>query len=175
GCILFEMVTGRRAFTGESQADVFTAILSREPDWTALPPSTPPRLRELLSRCLQKDTRQRLRDIGDARLETARTLAPAPAEPRSARAFGWKRASAIALALAIAAGIAWLILQRHRAGPAVARMPDKSLVVLPASVASDSPGGQLVGDGLVETLSVRLNEVSGIQVVTPVAAVAASD
>ncbi len=174
GCILYEMLSGRRAFAGETAADVFTAILSAEPDWNRLPAATPARLRELLARCLQKDANKRLRDIGDARLELERALAPEPEERGSAPAFRWKRAFAAAVTLLLAAGMAWLIL-RHRVAPSGAPMGEQSLVVLPASIASSSPGGQLVGDGLVETLSVRLNEVSGIQVVTPAAAVAASD
>src|SRR5712692_4461070 len=64
GCILFEMLTGRRPFAGETISDVLAAILTREPDWEALPASTPARVRELLSRCLEKDANKRLRDIG---------------------------------------------------------------------------------------------------------------
>src|SRR5262245_20204077 len=74
GCILFEMLSGRRAFTGETVSDVIAAILTKEPDWSRLPSETPPRVRDLLARCLQKDSAKRLRDIGDARTEIERTL-----------------------------------------------------------------------------------------------------
>jgi serine/threonine protein kinase/Tol biopolymer transport system component len=67
GCVLYEMLTGRRAFEGPTLTDTLAAILEREPDWQALPSTTPPRVRELLERCLVKDPRRRLRDIGDAR------------------------------------------------------------------------------------------------------------
>jgi serine/threonine-protein kinase len=69
GCVLWEMLTGKRLFTGASATDALARILEREPDWGALPVSTPREVRRLLSRCLAKDPRNRLRDIGDAWLE----------------------------------------------------------------------------------------------------------
>ncbi len=75
GCVLHECLTGKRLFGGESVGEVLAAILHAEPDGSDLPSSTPPRVRELLSRCLVKDPRQRLRDIGDARLEIERAIA----------------------------------------------------------------------------------------------------
>jgi serine/threonine-protein kinase len=75
GCTLYEALTGGKAFPGETASDVIGAVLRGEPDWAALPEATPPRLRELLGRCLRKDARQRLRDLGDARLEIEALLA----------------------------------------------------------------------------------------------------
>ena len=69
GCVLYEMLTGRLAFPGQTVSDVIAAILEREPDWSALPSATPPAVRDLLRRCLEKDPRRRLRDIGDAQRE----------------------------------------------------------------------------------------------------------
>jgi len=69
GCVLYEMLTGRVAFPGETMSDTFAAILEREPDWSALPAATPAIVTRLLQRCLQKDPKRRQRDIGDARLE----------------------------------------------------------------------------------------------------------
>ena len=69
GCVLYECLTGKQAFSGETVSDIVACILQTEPDWSALPASTPGRLRDLLVRCLQKDARRRLRDIGDARIE----------------------------------------------------------------------------------------------------------
>jgi eukaryotic-like serine/threonine-protein kinase len=68
GCVLFEMLTGKRAFAGDSASDVIAAVLKTEPDWNALPPETAG-IRRLLGRCLMKDPRQRQRDIADAGLE----------------------------------------------------------------------------------------------------------
>ncbi len=69
GCVLFEMLTGRAAFAGDTASDTIAKILEREPDWSALPSATPVAIRRLLFRCLIKDSKQRLRDVGDVRIE----------------------------------------------------------------------------------------------------------
>lgn len=69
GCLLYECLTGRKAFRGQTVSDTMAAVLTAEPDWTAPGADMPPRLTALLRRCLQKDPARRLRDIGDARLE----------------------------------------------------------------------------------------------------------
>jgi serine/threonine protein kinase/Tol biopolymer transport system component len=69
GCVLYEMLTARRAFPGDEITDVIAAIITREPDFTALPASTPAHVRALLLRCFVKDPKHRLRDIGEARLQ----------------------------------------------------------------------------------------------------------
>ena len=74
GCVLYEMLTARPAFRGETVSDTIAAILEREPDWSALPAQTPASIRRLLQRCLEKDPKRRLRDIGDARLEIEEAL-----------------------------------------------------------------------------------------------------
>jgi eukaryotic-like serine/threonine-protein kinase len=68
GCVLYECLTGKRAFEGETLTDVLAAVIERDPDWTKLPAATPPHVRALLRRCFAKDSRQRLRDIGEARV-----------------------------------------------------------------------------------------------------------
>jgi serine/threonine protein kinase len=69
GCVLYEMLTGRRAFEGGDFAEIAVSIMTKEPDWTCLPRHTPPRFVELLQRCLKRSIRERLRDIGDARAD----------------------------------------------------------------------------------------------------------
>jgi Tol biopolymer transport system component/tRNA A-37 threonylcarbamoyl transferase component Bud32 len=69
GCVLYEMVTGRVVFRGDTISDSIAKILEREPDWSGLPAATPAPIRRLLLRCLTKDPKQRLRDIGDVRIE----------------------------------------------------------------------------------------------------------
>jgi Tol biopolymer transport system component len=69
GCVLYEMLTGRSPFAGETMSDTIAAILSADPGWRALPDAVPAAVRHLLQRCLAKDPARRLRDIGDARLE----------------------------------------------------------------------------------------------------------
>ena len=82
GCVLFEMVTGVRAFRGETVTDVLVSVLTGATDWTRLPEDTPAPLRRLLRRCLQLDPRGRLRDIGDARADLDELLAT-PGEVRA--------------------------------------------------------------------------------------------
>ena len=69
GCVLYECLTGTQLFGGETTTDCIAKVLQKEPDWEALPEGTPWRVRDLLRRCLEKDAHQRLRDIGDARIE----------------------------------------------------------------------------------------------------------
>jgi eukaryotic-like serine/threonine-protein kinase len=101
GGVLFEMLTGRKAFPGTAFADVLAAVVGRDPDWKTLPPQTPRRIRDLLRRCLQKDSARRLRDIGDARLE----LEDAATEPADAPvvAVGAARRGTAMIAWAVAA------------------------------------------------------------------------
>lgn len=116
GCILFEMLTGRRAFPGATRSDSIAAVLEREPDWESLPSGTPEALERILKRCLQKEKKQRLRDIGDVRLELE--------ELRSTKSRGeaghprrrWViRAVASACLVALAAGGVWFL--RPKATP----------------------------------------------------------
>jgi eukaryotic-like serine/threonine-protein kinase len=78
GCVLYEMLTGQMAFRGESVTDTLASVIKEELDWNPLPAATPVRVRVLLQRCLQKDPKQRLRDIGDARISLDEALAGAP-------------------------------------------------------------------------------------------------
>ncbi|MDZ4806285.1 MAG: protein kinase [Candidatus Eisenbacteria bacterium] len=71
GCVLFECFTGKTPFEGATVTDLLAKILEREPDWTLLPAGTPPRVREILRRCLRKEADERPRDIRDVRLELA--------------------------------------------------------------------------------------------------------
>jgi eukaryotic-like serine/threonine-protein kinase len=75
GVMLFEMLSGKRLFTGETSSDTLAEVLKTEPDFALLPATTPARIRELLARCLKKDPRQRLQSIGDARIAIEETLA----------------------------------------------------------------------------------------------------
>ena len=75
GCLLYELLTGKFVFHGETLADTIAKVLTEEPDWQALPPFTPEKVRELLRRCLKKDAKYRLQDIGDARIEIEEVLA----------------------------------------------------------------------------------------------------
>ena len=106
GVVLYEMLVGSALFTGETATEVVAAVLRAEPDWTRLPRATPPHVRRLLARCLTRDPKERLRDIGDARWELEeRTTFAVPAPER--RVHGWT-AWIVAGVLATSAGVLWL-------------------------------------------------------------------
>ena len=115
GAVLFEMLTGRAAFGGETVSDIIASVLSHEVDWSALPPMAPPGLRNLLRRCLERDSNRRLRDIGDARIEIDELLAtgpvpsshPVPPPPKSRRAFFALAAMGLALAGVVLGSMLW--------------------------------------------------------------------
>jgi serine/threonine protein kinase len=112
GCVLYEMLTGKRAFEGKSATDVFANILKTEPDWTRLPAGIPFLVERLLRRSLQKDHRQRVQCMGDLRLDLAdagsvpalRSVHTSSGTPR--RYLAWI-AIALAVLMAAAAGIWW--------------------------------------------------------------------
>ncbi len=83
GCVLFECLTGIQAYAGETPSDVIAKILDREPDWSAIPSHAPPRLRDLLRRCLTKNPQDRPRDIGDLRRELTAIASESPAAASS--------------------------------------------------------------------------------------------
>lgn len=113
GCVLYELLTGRMAFRGETISDTIAAVLEREPEWNRVPESTPAGIRALLRRCLEKDPRRRLHDIADARIEIEDALAapttagvlPGPARSTSPRARWLLALSGIAALAAVAAGL----------------------------------------------------------------------
>ena len=117
GVVLFEMLTGQRAFKGDDVSETLASVLKDTPHFAALPPSTPSRLRALIERCVERDVKLRLRDIGEARVEIARIEAGArddPTTPATAavvvpawrRALPWAVAAALAVALAASLSIA---------------------------------------------------------------------
>jgi Tol biopolymer transport system component len=117
GCVLYEMLTGQRAFAGETSTDVIAKVLERQPAFEALSADVPLAVRRLLRRCLEKDPQRRLRDIGDARLELSEARASeeptelssvAPARTRRPRP-GTVRALALGAAATIAIAIAALL------------------------------------------------------------------
>jgi hypothetical protein len=130
GCVLFEMLSGRRAFQGGTLSDTLASVLTRDPDWQALPPETPGTVVRLLRRCLEKDLKRRLRDIGDARLELEdvaalrATVDEAPVSPaRVSRRTAVGALAGAAVGAAAASG-AFLIARRGDGLPRdVIRLP----------------------------------------------------
>ena len=123
GVVLVELLTGVQAFAGEDVSEVLAKVIEREPDLSRLPPGVPASLRTLLARCLAKDPKQRLRDIGEARIaieEAQRQLTgqstssgalSAPVAPIAARpaASAWRRAAPWAITVASLAAVVWLL------------------------------------------------------------------
>jgi serine/threonine-protein kinase len=108
GCVLFEALTQRHAFAGATQSDIIVRVLEHEPDWALLRADTPPSVRRLLRRCLEKDVPRRLRDIGDARLDLEEALTdPTPGVPTlSAVAGGRLRVAWVYILAGLLAGTA---------------------------------------------------------------------
>jgi serine/threonine protein kinase len=110
GCVLYEMLTGRRGFAGDTTADTISAVLKQDPDWQALPGETPAAVRRLLQRCLQRDPKRRLHDIADARIELedvgVESMDASPATRRAA--LSWPVMAAWTAVVATAAVLATL-------------------------------------------------------------------
>ena len=135
GCVLYEMLTGARAFGGENISETVAAVLRDEPDWRALPAGTPASIRRLLRRCLEKDRRRRLADAADARLDLDEAAAestapiPAPIASKPAPRPVWKRAAPIVAAVLIGGLAAGSVVRRFT--PAVAPSVARFSLMLP--------------------------------------------
>ncbi len=129
GCLLYEMLSGRRAFGGKTVPDILAAVVRGEPDWQALPATTPWQIRRLLRRCLQQEPAKRLHDIADARLEIVEALA-GPGEELAgggpsgtARRRSWIApvAAAALTGLVIGGAVGWTLHTRPPPAPRVTR------------------------------------------------------
>jgi len=139
GCVLFEMLTGRRAFAGETLSDTVAAVLERQPDWTRLPGATAPGVARLLRRCLEKDPARRLHDIADARLEIEDALLPAGAVVESRPRRDHVRTALLLLILAAGTlALGWWLRGRPD-GARAERLPTYFTWSAPAGLALDSP------------------------------------
>jgi len=123
GCVLYEMLAGRRAYGRETNSDTLVAILEHTPDWSALPPDAPAGVRRLLERCLEKDPRRRFRDAGDVQFELedigahgrGHTSTTSATQAAAAPRFGWPffaAASAAAILAVVAARPLWTSVNR---------------------------------------------------------------
>jgi hypothetical protein len=141
GCVVYEMMTGRRAFDGRSTTDVLAAVIKSEPDWCALPDDTPDAVTRLLDRCLRKDAQRRLRSIADARLDLEDAKMPALPGTGNVRR-GWAPYwTAAALTLTAVAVSLWAL--RPQPVPAEVRLEISAPLSGYPSVAV-SPDGRVV-------------------------------
>jgi Tol biopolymer transport system component len=136
GCVCFEMLAGRRAFEGETASDAIASVLTRDPDWNALPHRTPVPVRRLLRRCLAREVTRRLRHAGDVRLEleeiaashTADGERPLPGRRAAAVLVPWAIAVAASL---VALGLGWRHWRITAAGGTAAAEPTRLEIGLP--------------------------------------------
>ncbi len=171
GCVVFECLTAKRPFPGETVSDTIAKILERDPDWTALPTTTPVRLRELLRRCLEKDAKKRLRDIGDARIELDEIIAQgvtpsgiAAAERASALARGGRGRTALTAAVAAVAAAAVVTTALYNAPlrpvpkpvPMMVTIGAPAGMIMPPIPASSaiSPDGSMIAVWLYDSANV---------------------
>jgi serine/threonine-protein kinase len=163
GVVLFEMLSGQRAFKGDDVSDVLAAVLRQEIDWKALPADTPPKVRRVLERCLERDPKRRLRDIGDVWIGMDAADEPQPA---SAAASPVRAGSALsrwlpwAAALVIAAGaIAWALLQAPEPAPRLVTRSASTMKDLALFVGVSRDGTRLayaVVSGGISTIGIVL-------------------
>ena len=146
GCVLYELLTGKQAFHGESTTEILAAVLRGEPDWQALPASTPVKIRDLLGRCLQKEKTLRLRDAGDAQIEIHEALTTPPsmnpsiaAPTKGIHALGRREVIIGVGALLSGAAIGGVAVWNLKTAPASAQQPvTRTVISLP-------PGQLLAG------------------------------
>jgi serine/threonine-protein kinase len=184
GCVLYELLTGRQAFRGETFADTISAVLEREPDLSQLPASTPGRIRDLLQRVFKKDVQQRLGSMAEARIEieeaqrdvlaTGTTVGPvAPqrvasdTDARGPSALTQRRVRrwlpVLLAAIVLAAGIAAFGPMRERirgwfAGRAIPQ--ERQLAVLPFEVVGGDASTKAFADGLTTTVTAKLTQLT---------------
>ncbi len=145
GCVLYELLAGKRPFTGDTITDCTVAIMTKEPDWSLLPAATPPRVRELLQRCLQKDPQRRLKHLGDAQWEMDQPaiVAAEPTGPTRHKISAWPAvAGALAIAGVFAVAGVWFELRHAPAAPKWAGVLLGGPTV--ASIPRVSPDGRTV-------------------------------
>jgi serine/threonine-protein kinase len=146
GCVLYELLTGRAAFGRKTMSDTIAAILECEPDWTALPATTPSAIGRLLRRCFEKNPKHRLHDIADARIELEDALATrVPGARVVQRPSRWRQTQpwALAAVLVISMGIggATLAWRLSRSGGDASRSVIRTTVPLPAGQQLESGRG----------------------------------
>jgi serine/threonine-protein kinase len=123
GCLIFEMLSGKQCFCGETLTDTLAAVVRGEPDWDNLPAETPTAILQLLRRCLNKDPKQRIRDIGDARFEMDRADEPRPSVVSPVAESGRRWRARLVFGVFIVAALAAGFLLSRWFGPSIPAPP----------------------------------------------------
>jgi serine/threonine protein kinase len=154
GCVLYELLTGRKAFPGETVSDTIAAVLTREPDWHALPHAVSANIQQLLRRCLERDLTRRLRDIGDAHIEIFDALAGSSSanESRETRSIARNLRVSVGASLLVAVSVmlAAAVLAVVRRTATLASPPERRFEIVTPPSADDggvvaiSPDGETV-------------------------------
>jgi Tol biopolymer transport system component len=164
GCVLYEMLTGRRAFEGDDVSETLASVIKSDPDWRALPQSVPHAIRALIQGCLKKDRKERIGDISTALFLLAQPHAPAPDAAATLRQRPplWRRAMLVAAGVAIGAAASVVLLSRPRpAAPAavtrfVITLPQGQQLTLPRQAVAISPDGTQIAYSAAGRLYLRL-------------------
>ena len=170
GCCLYEGLTGKRTFEGQTVPDTFSAVLNSEPDWSQLPAALPPAARQLLERALRKDVGVRLQHVGDARIELLDT---GDGRGSATRASAISRAGVAVAILVTALGAIVVTLALYRwndarqRSPAAAESgPIRSVVVLPFENLMNDPGEDYFVEGMHEALITQLSKISSLDIIS---------
>jgi Tol biopolymer transport system component len=147
GCVLYLMLARRPAFPGDTVSDTIVSILEREPDWAALPAALPSNIRRLVQRCLQKDVRRRLRDIGDAYAEIDDVGSVGQARDTGAPSRVLWRFAPWILCAALAAGLAALAVRDRPAVPSATATPTLQRMIRLTNTAAREFGPAISPDG----------------------------
>ena len=164
GSLMYEMLTGHLPFEGETATEILARIIEREPDWEMLPQETPENIRVLLCRCLEKDPRRRLRDIGDAGIEISETLSKPAAAPLVTTAAKLRRMAMIigAAIIVVLSGVTvWFISKQQAQTPS----KEKVLVVLPFENLGPVED-EYFADGITDAITARLAVIRGLGVIS---------
>ncbi|MHC4191672.1 MAG: protein kinase domain-containing protein [Planctomycetota bacterium] len=187
GCVLYEMLTGKIPFKGETISDTLANILQTDPEWYALPPTTPANILVLLRRCLEKEPRRRFRDIGDIAITLEETttelqrpmLRTKPVRAGRAKHTKWSRrvlpwfitGVAVATVVFLLFIIAFKLgktpeKQQEKAVLVSAIKPIKAIVVLPFENLSGDPEQEYFVDGMTDALSAELGKIKALRVIS---------
>ncbi len=174
GCVLYEMLAGRRAFAAGTVADTLARVLTSDPDWNALPIDTPPAIVALLRRCLEKDAGHRLEAVAEARktIEDALSGRPTGSEMPPKQSVASPRAARTTAAVAMAAGLALLLvvlvpgIWRERTPDGSGAAPIRFLAVLPFANLSGDPDQEYFADGMTDALIAQLAQIPDLKVIS---------